>query len=145
MRTMPAVWASTALMTFALNFAASASLCEAAKPARRPIAEPAALIRLVTALRPRARRVPRNSHASRAADLRSRAEARRENHWHGAGVRCENNIGPRRVPAKARGSPSRGWRSRSRSHSFIDSNPDTSAPSAPRQPWLRAVITANST
>ena len=55
MRTMPAVWASTALITFALNFAASASLCEAAKPARRPIAEPAALIRLVTALRPRAR------------------------------------------------------------------------------------------
>jgi len=47
MPTMPAVWASTALMTFALNFAASASLCEAAKPARRPIAEPAALIRLV--------------------------------------------------------------------------------------------------
>ena len=42
MRTVPAVWASTALMTFALNFDASAGRCEAAEPARRPTAEPAA-------------------------------------------------------------------------------------------------------
>jgi pimeloyl-ACP methyl ester carboxylesterase len=42
MRAMPAVWASTALVTSALISAATAGLCEAQEPARRPAAEPAA-------------------------------------------------------------------------------------------------------
>jgi hypothetical protein len=41
MRAKPAGRAQKALMTSALIFAASAGLCEAAEPDRRPIAEPA--------------------------------------------------------------------------------------------------------
>src|SRR5271157_754562 len=43
---------------------------------------PAARIQLVTVLRPRAKTAPRKSCTSLMADLRSRAEARRGNHWH---------------------------------------------------------------
>lgn len=42
LRALPAVWAWTALMTSAPIFAAPAGRCEAAEPARRPTAEPAA-------------------------------------------------------------------------------------------------------
>ena len=42
MRAMPAVWASTALVTSALISASTAGLCGAQEPARRPAAGPAA-------------------------------------------------------------------------------------------------------
>src|SRR5262249_30759618 len=35
---------------------------------------------------------PRKSRTRRAADRQSRADARRENHWHGAGVGWENGV-----------------------------------------------------
>ena len=54
------------------------------------IAVPAARIQLVTVLRPRARRAPRNCLASLGADLRSRNGARRENSWHAGVSWCEN-------------------------------------------------------
>jgi hypothetical protein len=59
------------------------------------VLSPAARIQLVTVRRPRARIAPRNNRASRGEDRRSRAEASRENHWHGAGIGCEDVIGGR--------------------------------------------------
>jgi hypothetical protein len=55
----------------------------------------AALIQAVTVRRPRARTAPRNRRASLGVDRRSSAAASQENHWHGAGVRCEDVIGGR--------------------------------------------------
>ena len=52
----------------------------------------AARIQLVTVRRPRAKTAPRKSIASRGMDRRSRTEARRKNHWHRAGVECEDVI-----------------------------------------------------
>jgi transposase-like protein len=46
-----------------------------------------------TVRRPRARTAPRNSRASLGAERRSTAAASHENHWHGAGVGCEDVIG----------------------------------------------------
>ncbi|HKI17670.1 MAG TPA: hypothetical protein VKA15_07305 [Isosphaeraceae bacterium] len=50
----------------------------------------AALIELVTVRRPRARIAPRKIRTSPGADRRSRAEARRENHWHAVASWCDD-------------------------------------------------------
>src|SRR5207249_1326376 len=47
-------------------------------------------IQLVTVRRPRARIAPRKSRTSRGAERGSRADASRENQWHGPGVGCED-------------------------------------------------------
>ena len=47
-------------------------------------------IRVVTVLLPRARTAPRKSCTSLMADLRSRAEARRGNHWHDVASWCND-------------------------------------------------------
>ena len=66
----------------------------AAAPDRR--SSPRLALLLLGAVLARGRRtVTRNNKASRGADRRSRAEASRENHWHGAGVECEDVIGGR--------------------------------------------------
>jgi hypothetical protein len=62
---------------------AAAVVSQGRKRSPRPMAR----IQVVTVLRPRARTAPRNSQASRGADRRSRPVARRENHWHGTGIR----------------------------------------------------------
>jgi hypothetical protein len=53
---------------------------------------PEALIRLVTVLLLWASTAPRNRPASLGADRGSRTAARRENHWHGAGSGCEDDM-----------------------------------------------------